>query len=169
MNSNTSDVIVVGGGMIGTAFALACAGQGLGVTVVEARTPWRTWPAGEVDLRVCALSRASERILRRLGAWVWIIELGVSPYRQMRVWDVGSGGSIHFDAADLGEPDLDHIVENRVLQLQHAQRYVEPGLALIGDAALPMPYTHWQNRASTWGSGRRATGRRPGPGPATAP
>jgi 2-octaprenylphenol hydroxylase len=69
MNANTSDVIVVGGGMVGAAFALACAGQGLGVTVVEARAPRRTWPASEVDLRVCALSRASERILRRLGAW----------------------------------------------------------------------------------------------------
>jgi len=132
MDAHDSDVIVVGGGMVGAAFALACAGQGLGVTVVEARAPRRTWPAGEVDLRVSALSRASERILRRLGVWGRIIELGVSPYRQMRVWDAGSVGSIHFDAADLGEPDLGHIVENRVLQLALWERLeARPEVTLV--------------------------------------
>jgi 2-octaprenylphenol hydroxylase len=35
----------------------------------------------------------------------------------MRVWDAVGGGSIHFDSAELGEPDLGHIVENRVTQL----------------------------------------------------
>ncbi len=35
----------------------------------------------------------------------------------MRVWDAVGGASIHFDSADLGEPDLGHIVENRVTQL----------------------------------------------------
>ena len=137
MNAHDSDVIVVGGGMVGAAFALACADQGLGVTVVEARAPRRTWPAGEVDLRVSALSRASERILRRLGAWGRIIELGVSPYREMRVWDAGSGGSIHFDAADLGEPDLGHIVENRVLQLALWERLESrPEVTLVCPATI---------------------------------
>jgi 2-octaprenylphenol hydroxylase len=35
----------------------------------------------------------------------------------MHVWDAVGRGSIHFDSADLGEPDLGHIVENRVIQL----------------------------------------------------
>jgi 2-octaprenylphenol hydroxylase len=46
-----------------------------------------------------------------------MVELGVSPYRAMRVWDAAGSGSIHFDAADLGQPDLGHIVENRVTRL----------------------------------------------------
>jgi 2-octaprenylphenol hydroxylase len=41
----------------------------------------------------------------------------VSPYREMHVWDARGTGSIHFDSADIGEPNLGHIVENRVTRL----------------------------------------------------
>jgi 2-polyprenylphenol 6-hydroxylase len=111
------DLVVAGGGMVGAAFALACSGKGLSIALVETRPPQRTWPQGETDLRVSALSRASQRLFGRLGVWERIESLGASPYREMRVWDSVGGGSIHFDSADLGEPDLGHIVENRVTQL----------------------------------------------------
>jgi 2-octaprenylphenol hydroxylase len=116
-SSDRYDLIVVGAGMVGAAFACACQGLGLSVAVVEPRPPQRTWPAGEVDLRVSALSRASQRILTRLGAWERILELGASPYREMVVWEGLGRGSIRFDSAELGEPDLGHIVQNRVIQL----------------------------------------------------
>ncbi len=111
------DLIIVGGGMVGAALGCAAAAQGLSLALVEGRPPQRTWPEAEVGLRVSALSRASQRILRRLGAWERMEGLGISPYREMRVWDAGGGGSIHFDSAEVGEPDLGHIVENRVTQL----------------------------------------------------
>jgi 2-octaprenylphenol hydroxylase len=111
------DLIVVGAGMVGAALACACLGKGLRIAVVEPRAPQRAWPAGEVDLRVSALSRASQRILTRLGAWGRIVELGASPYREMVVWEGLGRGRIRFDSAALGEPDLGHIVENRVTQL----------------------------------------------------
>jgi 2-octaprenylphenol hydroxylase len=111
------DILVVGGGMVGAAFACACLDKGWRIALVESREPQRSWPAGDLDLRVSALNRASQRILERLGAWERILDLGASPYREMRVWDGVGGGSIHFDSAELGEPDLGHIVENRVTQL----------------------------------------------------
>lgn len=111
------DCVIVGGGMVGAALACALLGKGLAVALVEARPPARDWPPGEIDLRVSAISRASQRLLTRLGAWERILELGASPYRQMRVWDAVGGGRIHFDSEDLGETDLGHIVENRVVQL----------------------------------------------------
>jgi 2-octaprenylphenol hydroxylase len=92
------------------------------VVVVEPRQPVREWPAGEIANRVSALSHASQRILSRLGAWEPICGLGVSAYRSMYVWDAGGSGHIRFDAADVGEPDLGHIVENRVIQLALWQR-----------------------------------------------
>jgi 2-octaprenylphenol hydroxylase len=103
--------------MVGAALARACSGKGLSVALIETRAPQRSWPAGEVDLRVSALSRASQRILDRLGAWTRIEALGANPYRKMCVWDALGGGTIHFDAQSLGQPDLGHIVENRVIQL----------------------------------------------------
>jgi 2-octaprenylphenol hydroxylase len=111
------DLTVVGGGMVGAALACACIGKGWRIAVVESREPRRSWPAGEIDLRVSALNRGSQRVLARLGVWDRILAMGASPYREMHVWDAVGRGSIHFDSADLGEPDLGHIVENRVTQL----------------------------------------------------
>ena len=117
------DLIVVGAGMVGAAFACACLGKGLRIAVVEPRAPHRAWPEGEVDLRVSALSRASQRILTRIGAWDRIEGLGASPYRQMVVWEGLGRGRIRFDSAEIGEPDLGHIAENRVIQLALWERH----------------------------------------------
>lgn len=141
------DLLIVGGGMVGAALAAVCSGQGLSIVVTEAREPQRDWPAGDIDLRVSALSHASQRLLERLGrspsAWERIQALGASPYREMRVWDAVSGAGIHFDSADLGEPDLGHIVENRVIQLALWERLeAAPDVTLLcpaRGAALSLP------------------------------
>jgi 2-octaprenylphenol hydroxylase len=131
------DLLVVGGGMVGAAFALACVGKGLSVAVLEARPPKREWPQGEVDLRVSALARASQRMLQRLGAWERIAALGVSPYRRMHVWDGIGGTTITFDSAELGEPDLGHIVENRAIQLALWERLEQASdISLIAPASV---------------------------------
>jgi 2-octaprenylphenol hydroxylase len=111
------DIVVIGGGMVGAALACAAASRDLRIAVIDGQPPQRVWPEGQVDLRVSALSRASQRILERLGAWPRIVALGASPYREMVVWDAIGGAEIRFDSADLGEPDLGHIVENRVTRL----------------------------------------------------
>ncbi len=103
--------------MVGSALGCALAQKGFRVAVIELREPVRDWPREEVDLRVSALTRASQRILENLGVWTRMEQMRVSPYRQMTVWDAGGRGSVRFDAADIGEPDLGHIVENRVVQL----------------------------------------------------
>ncbi len=154
------DLVVVGGGMVGAAFALACAGKGYAIALLEARAPRRTRPAGELDLRVSAVSRASQRVLERLGAWGRISALGASPYREMRVWDALGGGQIHFDAADLGEPDLGHIVENRVIQLALWERLEGlSDLALICPAAIAAMRATPRGRVLTLADGRRLRAR----------
>lgn len=111
------DLVIAGGGMVGATLACALGARGLSVALIEHRPPQRGWPAGEIANRVSALSRASQRILERLGAWPRMQALGVSPYQAMQVWDAGGFGQIRFDCAEVGEPDLGHIVENRVTQL----------------------------------------------------
>jgi 2-octaprenylphenol hydroxylase len=129
---STYDLVIAGGGMVGAALACASRGRGLSIALVESREPQREWPPGELDLRVSALNRSSQRVLERVGAWPRIRELGASPYREMRVWDAVGRGSIHFDSADLGEPDLGHIVENRVTQLALWERLEQaPDIDLV--------------------------------------
>jgi 2-octaprenylphenol hydroxylase len=130
------DVVVVGGGMVGCVLACGLAREGISVIVVERQAPATKWPADEIDLRVSALTRASQRILQNLGAWDEMARLRVSPYRGMSVWDAGGSGSIRFDAADVGEPDLGHIVENRVTRLALWRQ-----LEALGSARLLVPET----------------------------
>jgi 2-octaprenylphenol hydroxylase len=111
------DLIIVGGGMVGAALACAVADAGLHVCVLETREPQRSWPEDEVDLRVSALTRASQRMLENLQVWPRMAQMRISPYTEMEVWDAQGSGRIHFSAADIGEPDLGHIVENRITQL----------------------------------------------------
>ncbi len=124
-------VAVVGGGMVGAALAAGLSQQGFQVTLLERQPPAREWPADEVDLRVSALTRASERVLENLDAWPRMAARRVSPYRAMEVWDATGGGRIRFDAADIGEPDLGHIVENRVTRLALWERMEADGRVRI--------------------------------------
>jgi len=107
-------VAIVGAGMVGSTLACALASRGFRVALVEAGlpVPESQWPA--FDMRVSAITRASERIFRSLDVWEGMSARRVSPYREMHVWDAGGLGAIHFDSADIGEPTLGHIVENRV-------------------------------------------------------
>lgn len=131
------DLIVVGGGMVGSALACALADIGLGVCVLEAREPQRNWPPDEVDLRVSALTRASQRMLERLQAWPRMAEMRISPYTDMEVWDAGGSGRIHFSAAEIGEPDLGHIIENRVTRLALWERLEQlPNVTLLYPAGV---------------------------------
>jgi 2-octaprenylphenol hydroxylase len=110
------DVAVVGGGMVGATLAVALGERGFRVALVEARAPERNWPDDSHDLRVSAITHASQAVFERLGAWPAMVAAGVTPYRAMQVWDAPGFGEIRFEAAELGEPDLGHIIENRVIQ-----------------------------------------------------
>lgn len=110
------DVVIVGGGMVGAACARALGGSGLRVAVVEARTPPPYQSAAPTDLRVSAITQASQRIFAALDVWPVIATRGISPFRQMRVWDASGSGAIHFDSADIGTATLGWIIENQVIQ-----------------------------------------------------
>ncbi|MEB4593369.1 UbiH/UbiF/VisC/COQ6 family ubiquinone biosynthesis hydroxylase [Candidatus Thiothrix sp. Deng01] len=111
------DVIIAGGGMVGSTLACLLGKIGLRVAVLETQLPTAFSPSDPYDLRVSAISRASQRALAGAGAWEGVVARRAAPYESMCVWDATGAGEIRFDAADLGEPDLGHIVENRVIQL----------------------------------------------------
>ncbi|HET6552866.1 MAG TPA: UbiH/UbiF/VisC/COQ6 family ubiquinone biosynthesis hydroxylase [Dyella sp.] len=110
------DVVVVGGGMVGAATALAMARAGFATALVEARAP-APWSAkDEVDLRVVGLAPSSVALLDDLDVWTSIRASRAGPYAHMHVWDAATGAAIHFDAADEGRDLLGYIVENNLVQ-----------------------------------------------------
>jgi 2-octaprenyl-3-methyl-6-methoxy-1,4-benzoquinol hydroxylase len=110
------DCVVVGGGMVGAASALTLAELGLRVAVVEKKQPKGFSAEQSLDLRVSAISVASERLLTQLGAWEQIQQWRSCPYKRLAVWECESAYT-EFNADDINQPHLGHIIENRLIQL----------------------------------------------------
>lgn len=108
------DVIILGGGLVGLTAANLCAQAGLSVAIIEAKVPMLDWPAKSTDVRCSAISKGAQTIFETIDIWN-DIDGKVSPYRQMVVWDALGFGEITFDAIEVAEPDLGHIIENRVM------------------------------------------------------
>lgn len=108
------EVIIAGGGITGAATACILALGGIEVALLDCRIPPRQWPEESTDIRVSALTRASQNILETIGVWEAMRQRGVCPYREMHVWDAKADGELHFEYAETEFNELGHIVENRV-------------------------------------------------------
>lgn len=111
------DLIIAGGGMVGATLAAAIGHSKLSIAVVEALEPEPFSPDQPHDLRVSAVSIASQRMFEAVDAWQGMLEKRACPYRRMLVWDGERGGETAFDSGDVYEPVLGHIIENRIIQL----------------------------------------------------
>lgn len=133
-----ADLLIVGAGMVGSALALALRHSGLEILLLDG-SPLSVKPfdaQGPFEPRVSALSAASQRILKRLGAWEGIAGRRVSPYTDMHVWDGSGTGQIHFSAASVHAQVLGHIVENRVVQDSLLERLHDSDVGLLSNARL---------------------------------
>lgn len=109
------DIVIVGGGIVGLTQALAMEKSGLSVAIVENQIS-TAMPQGEPQLRVSALTLASENILRALGAWQHIDQTRIAAYKDMQVWEQDSFGKIAFSAKQVKQAQLGYIVENQAVR-----------------------------------------------------
>lgn len=136
--SRDFDVVIVGAGVVGSAVAsllLARKQASPGRVAIVAERFSAGPGSADWDLRVFALSRASQRLLTICGAWQGLPPQRVSPYERMCVWDEGGSpqgpGSLCFDCAEIGEPDLGHIVDGRELHESCLRAASAAGAVLI--------------------------------------
>jgi 2-octaprenylphenol hydroxylase len=133
------DVVIVGAGVLGAAMASLLVARKLSapgrVAIVADRFATAASAQADWDLRVFALSRASERLLKACGVWDALPAQRVFAFERMCVWDAGGEpqgrGSLHFDCAEIGEPNLGFIVEGRALQWQCLQAARSAGAVLL--------------------------------------
>jgi 2-octaprenylphenol hydroxylase len=111
------DIVIVGGGIVGLTQALALKNSGLSIAVIEPN-PSQGLPTGDAQLRVSALTLATENILHNIGAWQHLDATRLTSYQQMFVWDQDSFGKIAFAAREVKQPQLGYIVENQ--HVRHA-------------------------------------------------
>ncbi|XP_062914615.1 ubiquinone biosynthesis monooxygenase COQ6, mitochondrial [Mobula hypostoma] len=113
------DVVISGGGMVGTAMACALADDPnlseKRILLLEAANKKADGKLPELHSnRVSALTPGSAAFLDRLGVWDHICNMRYKPFKRMQVWDECSDAMITFDKVDLSE-DMGFIVENDVI------------------------------------------------------
>jgi 2-octaprenylphenol hydroxylase len=147
--SREFDVVVVGAGIVGSVVASLLVADRIcaaaRIALVADRPPQVAAARADWDLRVFALSRASERVLGEAGVWDAIPRDRVCAYESMCVWDATGApderGSLRFDSAEIGEANLGSIVDGRVLQAQSLQAARTAGVVLIEAAVAGLELT----------------------------
>jgi 2-octaprenyl-3-methyl-6-methoxy-1,4-benzoquinol hydroxylase len=121
------DVVIAGGGMVGSALAAALARGKFTLCVLEKSLPPPFNPDSPPDIRVSAVNLASEQLLQSWGAWPFMAAQRIHPYSRLAVWEKlqqplrfpGFAGDLNrteFSCRELGTLWLGHIIENLVIQ-----------------------------------------------------
>ena len=98
--NDTCDVLIVGGGLVGSSLAIALDGAGLRVALVEAAPP-RVDLQPSYDERNLALARATVNALDAIGVWRHVMSRAM-PIRRIHVSRQGEFGAARLDAARHG-------------------------------------------------------------------
>jgi 2-octaprenylphenol hydroxylase len=139
--SHDFDVVVAGGGMVGSALALLLVDwarvPAARIAVIEPHPSTPPVPGSPIGLRVSNISPVNRRRLTELGAWQRLDPSRIASVQAMAIWheQVPPDGpdTLRFDAAESNAPELGVIVENLALQaaLQAACR--DAGIIAIED------------------------------------
>lgn len=108
------DVIIIGGGMVGMAAAIAFATAGIRSAVVE-RVPHPKQLDSTFDGRTAAISLGTKRLLDTIGAWQHMAP-HAQPINDIRVIDGNSPQFLHYDHQEVGDEPFGWIVENRIIR-----------------------------------------------------
>jgi 2-octaprenyl-6-methoxyphenol hydroxylase len=112
-DDNHYDIVIAGGGMVGSSLALALAPLGLQVAIVEP-VPRSAVAQPSFDDRSTALSRSTQRMFEAMGLWN-DIAVAATPISRIHVSDQGRFGFSHIEADEQGVEALGYVVINRVL------------------------------------------------------
>lgn len=135
MSDVDHDIVIAGGGMIGTSLALALAPTGRSIAVVEPVEREAT-AQPSFDDRSTALSRSSQRTFEALGLWPQIAA-AATPIRHIHVSDRGRFGFSHIDAEEQRVEALGYVVINRVLgEVLQSALAAAPGVDLVCPARI---------------------------------
>ena len=124
------DIVIIGGGPVGMALALALQDTGISSLLLEARA----LPEKVEDPRPLALSHGSHLILRRLGVWSQLIQN--TPITTIHISNRGSFGQTILTPEDAGVSTLGFVVNYHNLFHAMHQKLTESKANYIAGAAV---------------------------------
>src|SRR6516164_1517328 len=127
------DVAIVGGGMVGASLAVALAGSGRRLMLIES-VPFGSGAQPSFDERTTALGNVSRRILEGLAVWDGIAPEAAA-IRTIHVSEAGRFGFARLSAAEQGIEAFGYVVANRCIGAALWQRLAAaPDLTLLAPA-----------------------------------
>jgi 2-octaprenyl-6-methoxyphenol hydroxylase len=113
-NDIRTDVIVIGGGLVGATLACGLARHGVDVVVIDRQEPM-AGISPTFDGRASAIALSAKIALEGIGVWPLLADRA-GPIEQIRVSDGPSLMFLHYDHADIGGEPLGYMAENRDLR-----------------------------------------------------
>lgn len=117
------DIAIVGGGMVGLAFACGLSSmpltKQLKVAIIDSNPALQSGSLLKKDNvpnpRVSTVTPATISFLKEVGAWEYVQQQRHAFFDQMQVWDYSGLGYTRYNAADVDKECLGCVVENKVL------------------------------------------------------
>lgn len=115
---NALDVLVVGGGMVGSLFALLFkqGAPALNILVIDSEVSVAPAADAPFALRVSAINQSSEALIARAGCGDALAQMRQCRFTHMQVWDADGTGQVSFNAAYINTSHLGSLIENQCLQ-----------------------------------------------------
>lgn len=110
------DIVIVGAGIAGLTLACHLQDQGLRIAIIN-KDAFSIEKKGAIcNLRVLALTLASQQSLEQLNVWQRLDSKEYAPFVGMQIWESQQTANLFFDSADTGVACLGYIIKNSDLE-----------------------------------------------------
>jgi len=114
-NNILFDIVVVGAGPAGIAFACGFAGSNIKIAVVD-KLPRKIIANPKIDGREIALTHHSVKILKQLNVWRYISNKSIAVIKEARVLDGDSTYYLNFDHREIKKECLGYLIPNYIIR-----------------------------------------------------
>jgi len=137
-----TDVLVIGGGLVGGTLACGLAQHGVAVLVAEREDP-AGWMTNTYDGRASAVALGCQRLFDALGIWRHMVS-DCQPIDDIRIVDSNRPRHMHYHRHEAGDEPMGYMAENQV-----TRRAIQSRLAdlLLADLRAPVTVQHLERDA----------------------
>ena len=114
-NNIIFDIVVVGAGPTGIAFACGFADTNIKIAIVD-KLPRAAIANPEMDGREIALTHRSVKILKKLNVWGDISSKSISVIKEARILDGNSTYFLNFNHQEIQKENLGYLIPNHVIR-----------------------------------------------------
>ena len=133
-NNTIFDIVVVGAGPAGIAFACGFADASIKIAIVD-KLPRISISSPKIDGREIALTHHSVKILKKLNVWRDISSKSISVIKEARILDGNSTYFLNFNHQEIQKENLGYLIPNYIIRKNLYKRLIKfPNITLIDKA-----------------------------------